>query len=397
MHAQSLLQLWRQDTPGTATVTHLNNAGAGLMPEPVLAAIQLHLELESAAGGYEAAAIKAKEVEQVYGSLARLISASPRNIAVVENATVAFWQALAAFDLAPGDRIVTTLNDYASHQITYLALKQRRGIDVAWAKELPEGGADPDDFRKLLRHPRSRLATICWIPTSSGLIQDVKTLVALANEAGVPSIVDACQAVGQVPIDCSDLNCDFLGGTGRKFLRGPRGIGFLYVSDRVLEAGRYPINIDGRGATWTDVERFTLPPTAQRFENWEFPYALVLGLGRAAEYAMAVGVEEGSNRALALGAIVRERLSSIPGLTILDRGAAKGAIATAGIAGWDANRMVDELRKRKINTSAATRSWALLDFDRKQVETALRVSPHYYNTEGEIEALVEAVTDLIPS
>jgi selenocysteine lyase/cysteine desulfurase len=388
------LALLRQDTPGTATVTHLNNAGAGLMPRPVLDAVLDHLRLEAEIGGYEAAALKAVEVERVYHNLARLLGAEPRNVAIVENATVAFWQALAAFDLEPGDRIVTTLNDYASHQLTYLALEQRRGVDTVRVHEQPQGGADPEDFRVQLRHPRARLATICWSPTSSGLIQDVESLVRLCREAGVPSLVDACQAVGQLPVNCAELRCDFLTGTGRKFLRGPRGIGFLYVSDRMLEEGRYPLTVDGRGATWQEAERFTLPPTAQRFENWEFPHALVLGLGRAAAYAMEVGIAEGSERALRLAMQVRERLSALPGVTVLDRGARLGAIVSAGIDGWDANVLVERLKERRINTSAATRAWALLDFDRKGVETALRISPNYYNTEEEVERVVEAVRDV---
>lgn len=385
----------RRDTPGTATVNHLNNAGAGLMPQPVLDAITDHLQLESRIGGYEASAKQAPAIAATYQVLAQLLGAQPRNIAIVENATVGFWQAFASFDLEPGDRIVTTFNDYASHQITYIALKERRGIEVVRVRESASGGADLEDFRLQVRHPRVRLATICWSPTNSGLIQDVAALVALCREAGVPSFVDGCQAVGQLPVNCIELGCHFLAGTGRKWVRGPRGLGFLYVSDHALEEGRYPLNLDGRGATWDEADRFVLPATAQRFENWEFPHALVLGLGAAARYALEVGVEAGSRRALELAALARTRLAAIPGVTILDRGARLGAIVSAGIAGWDANVMVEKLKERAINTSAATRAWALLDMDAKGFETALRVSPHYYNTEGEIGVLGDAIQEIV--
>ena len=389
------LDRWRRDTPGTATVNHLNNAGAGLMPGVVLDRVLDHLRLESQVGGYEAAALKGVALEQVYVNLARLLGGEPRNIALVENATVAFWQALAAFDLEPGDRIVTTLNEYASHWISFLALKERRGVAVVSVRESVSGGADLEDWRTQLAHPRTRLATVCWSPTNSGLIQDAAALVAMARGAGVPVLVDGCQAVGQFPVDCSELDCDFLTGTGRKFLRGPRGLGFLYVSDRVLEEGRFPINLDGRGATWQEADRFILASSAQRFENWEFPFALVLGLGEAAAYALDVRVDEGSRRAFKLATLARERLSALPGVTLLDRGATLGAIVSAGIAGWDANVVVDELKRRGINTSAATRPWALLDMDVKKVETALRVSPHYYNTEEEVDALVETLGEIV--
>ncbi len=313
------LTQWRADTPATATICHLNNAGAGLMPAPVLQAITDHLALEARVGGYEAAEGRAEALERAYASLGRLLGADPRHLAVVENATVGFWQALDAFDLQPGDRILTTVNEYASYRITWLALARRIGVEVVTARELPEGGADPNDWRRQLAHPLTRFATICWSPTNSGILQDVPRLVALAREAGVPSHVDACQAVGQVAIDCAALGCDFLSGTGRKFLRGPRGIGFLYVSGEVLGAGRYPRHLDGRGATWTEAQEFTLDPTARRFENWEFPYALVLGLGAAADYALGVGMEKASGRARRLAAEARRRLAEIPGISVMDR------------------------------------------------------------------------------
>jgi selenocysteine lyase/cysteine desulfurase len=389
------LEQWRRETPGTTTRKHLNNAGAGLMPQVVLDAAVGYLNREALTGGYELAALEADTIAGTYQSLSLLIGSQARNIAIVENATVAFWQALAAFDFAPGDRIVTTRHDYASHQITYLTLKERRGVDTVVVREAPAGGADLDDFKRHLSHARSRLATICWSPTNSGILQDVPALVALCREAGVPSLVDGCQAVGQFPVDCNAIGCDFLTGTARKFLRGPRGLGFLHVSDRMLEQGKYPINLDGRGATWEEANRFTVSPTARRFENWEFSDALVVAMGAAAAYAMKVGVAVASERAFALAARARARLATIPGVTILDRGQRLGAIVSARIDNWDANDVVHELRVRHINTSAAERAWALLDMDAKASKTALRVSPHYYNTESEIDDLELALREII--
>jgi selenocysteine lyase/cysteine desulfurase len=386
---------WRHDTPGTGKVIHFNNAGAGLMAGPVLDTITAHLRLESEIGGYEAAAAKAPQIEAVYRSLARLLGARPHNVAIVENATVGFSQALSAFDLQPGDRIVTTQNDYASHQLSYLALKARRGVEVAWASDAAEGGVDPDAFRRELAHPRTRLATLCWSPNNSGLLQDVASLSALCRQAGVPSLVDACQAVGQLPIDFERIGCDFLTGSARKFLRGPRGIGFLIVSDRMLRAGRHPLHIDGRGATWQQAEQFVLADSAQRFENWEFPYALVLGMGRAAEYARQVGVDVASRRAFALAVRLRERLRAAPELRILDRGPALGAIVSVAIAGHDAQQVVTQLRAQGINGSASQRSWSLRDMDSKGVESTLRLSPHYYNTEDEVDAVAAALAALL--
>ena len=385
---------WRQDTPGCANRVHLNNAGAGLMPRPVLDAMTAHLEREANMGGYESADAAAAAVNDAYSAVARLLAAQPRNIAVVENSTVAFFQALSAFDFRPGDVIVTTRNDYISNQLAYLSMARRRGVEIRRAAELPGGGADPQSVRELLRDPRVRLLAVTWVPTNSGLIQPVESIGEAAEAAGVPYLIDACQAVGEIPIDVSRLRCDFLSATGRKFLRGPRGIGFLYVSDRALERGDYPLHIDMRGAHWKTADAFELAPDARRFENWEFALALVLGLGEAARYAARVGVERGGRRAREHAALLRSKLAALPGFRVLDRGTELAAIVTVEVPGWESPALVEYLRSRKINTSATLREFAVIDMDEKRAATALRISPHYYNTSAELGALLEALQSL---
>jgi selenocysteine lyase/cysteine desulfurase len=302
---------------------------------------------------------------------------------------VAFFQALSAFDFKPGDVIVTTRNDYISNQLAYLSLAQRHGVKVRRAADLPDGGTDPQSVRELLRDSRVRLLAATWVPTNSGLMQPVEALGEIAEAAGVPYLVDGCQAVGQIPVDVAKLRCDFFSGTARKFLRGPRGIGFLYVSDRALQRGDFPLYIDMRGADWVSPDSFAPAPDARRFENWEFAYSLVLGLGEAARYAVGVGVERGGRRARELAATLRSRLSEIGGIRVLDRGSELAAIVTIQVAAWDATELSKLLRTRGINSSASLRAYAVIDMDEKRVASALRLSPHYYNTEHEIERVVE--------
>jgi selenocysteine lyase/cysteine desulfurase len=388
------LRQWRQETPGCASRVHLNNAGAGLMPQCVLHAMTSHLEREALFGGYESADEAQAEGDRTYADLASLLGARPANIAIVENATVAFYQALAAFDFNPGDVIVTTRNDYVSNQLAYLSLAKRRGVEVKRAAELATGGVDPQSVRELLRNPRVRLLAVTWVPTNSGLIQPVEALGEIAEEAGVPYLVDACQAVGEIPVDTARLRCDFLSATGRKFLRGPRGIGFLYVADRALERGDFPLFIDMRGADWKSADSFEPKADARRFENWEFAFSLVLGLGQAARYAQGVGVEAGGARARALAAQLRSRLSALAGMRVLDRGAELAAIVTVEVAGREPEELVALLRQEGINTSASLRAYAVIDMDEKKATGALRISPHYYNTEEETERVVDALRPL---
>ena len=385
------IEQWRADTPATQHLVHLNNAGASLMPRVVVDAIVDHLRLEAEIGGYEAADLRQSAIDDLYGALAALLGSRARNVAIVENATVGFAQALSAFDFAAGDRIVTTRNDYISNQLAFFALRERAGVEVVRAADLPEGGADAEDFARQLRDPRVKVATVSWMPTNSGLIQDVPAIAAACAAVGVPLIVDACQVVGQMPIDAPALGCHFLCGTARKFLRGPRGLGFLFVSDAALAAGLYPRALDMQGARWTGPEQFELVDSAQRFENWEFSHALVLGLGAAVRYALAVGLETIQSRCHELAAYTRTKLSAIDGVTILDRGARRGAIVTAALRDRDPREVVRALRQRGINTTATLREWARLDMEAKGVDAALRVSPHYYNTVEEIDRLAEAL------
>jgi selenocysteine lyase/cysteine desulfurase len=384
---------WRAETPGCEGRVHLNNAGAALAPTGVLEAVRGHLAREAEIGGYEAAEEAADRVAGVYEAVAGLIGAPARNVAVVENATAGVALALSSFDLRPGDRIVTSRSDYPSNQIMYMSLGQRFGVETVTAADLPEGGVDPESVRALVRDPRCRLVALTWVPTNSGLVQAAAEVGEVCAAAGVPFLVDACQSVGQMAIDVGRLQCDFLAASARKFMRGPRGIGFLYVSDSALERGSHPLFTDMRGATWTGPGQFRLVPGARRFENWEFPYALVLGMGAAARYSAAVGAA-GMARAWRLAAEVRARLASLPWARVLDRGSERCAIVSVEIRGWDAGALKLRLRERGINTSAANREHGVLDMDAKHATTTLRVSPHYYNTERELDTLLEALSEL---
>jgi selenocysteine lyase/cysteine desulfurase len=388
---------WRADTPGCARVIHLNNAGAALVPRQVRHAVRAHLDLEDQIGGYEAAEAEVPSLRATYQAVGRLLGAGPQNVALVQNSTVAFTQAISAFDLGPGDVILTTRSDYASNQITYLSLARRRGVQVVRAPDAPEGGVDPEEVRRLVARRRPTLVALTWIPTNSGLVQPAEAVGQICRDAEVPYLIDGCQAVGQMPIDVRRLHCDFFAAACRKFLRGPRGLGFLYVSDRMLTSGAHPLLVDMHGATWTEADAFDLTPDARRFETWEFAYALVLGLGAAARYALDVGLDTARDRARELAAYVRYRLEMVPGVRVLDRGPELCAIATASIAGRDSKDIKLALRARGINTSSPHREDAVIDMDEKRENSALRISPHYYNTREEIDTAVGALEEIVSS
>jgi selenocysteine lyase/cysteine desulfurase len=374
------------------SVIHFNNAGAGLMPEPVVDAMTSYLRAEAELGGYETAAAHRSEIEDFYAAAAQLLGCAPRNIAFATSATDAYARALSAIPFERGDVIVTTRNDYISNQIAFLSMRKRLGVDVVHAPDVEEGGVDVDAMARLMRERRPRLVAVTHVPTNSGLVQPVAAVGAHCRELDVLYLVDACQSAGQLPLDVDQLGCDFLSATSRKFLRGPRGGGLLYVSDRALAAGYEPLFLDMRGARWTGFEEYEPVETARRFEDWEFSYATVVGAATAIRYALAVGLDAIAERATVLGASLRESLGAVDGVRLLDRGRELCAIVTIDVP--DADKLHDDLERRGINSSVSELQHARYDFADKGVDAALRLSPHYYNTAAEIDEVVAAIAEL---
>ncbi|MDT8368922.1 MAG: aminotransferase class V-fold PLP-dependent enzyme [Longimicrobiales bacterium] len=385
----------RAETPATARVAHLNNAGASLQPAPVVERVIEHLRLEEALGGYEAADAAAEAIDAARGAVADLLETRPDQVALVEHATQGFVAALSSIPLRRGDLLLTTRHDYSSNQIQYLTLAERLGIEVVRAPDAPEGGADVEAMREIIHRRRPRVVAMTHIPTNSGLVQDVTAVGAACRERDTLFLVDACQSVGQMPVSPEAIGADFLSATGRKYLRGPRGTGLLWVSRRALDAGLTPLFPDLRGTDWIADDLTQPAPDATRFETWEFSWALVLGLGEAARYARAVGLEAIHERVVALAERLRDAAREIPGVRLLDRGARLCGIVTLAHETVSAERLRDGLRAEGVHTSWLTREGALLDFEEKGVETALRLSPHYYNTEEEVDRSMDLLAHLV--
>ena len=379
----------RADTPGVAHCVHLNNAGSGLMPQPVIDAVKDHIDLEARLGGYEARAKENERIEAAYTSVARLIGADKAEIAFVENATVAWQHAFFSQDLKEGDRILTAEAEYAANYIAYLQMQKRTGcvIDVIPSDET--GATDPEALEKMI-DGRVKLIAITWIPTNGGLMNTAAEIGRIAKAHGIPYLLDACQAVGQMPVDVGELGCDYLAATARKFLRGPRGTGFLYVRAEILERLE-PYMLDMFGAEWTAPGEYEMRPDARRFETWESSLALHLGMGAAADYALDVGLEAIRERAFRLGAALRDGLKESQGISVHDIGAEKCAIVSFSHDSVDADSINSLLRNEHINVSVSGPSSTLLDANARGLPDLVRASPHYYNSEEDIETFLGAL------
>jgi cysteine desulfurase / selenocysteine lyase len=379
----------RAETPGCDTVVHLNNAGASLMPEVVLRTVIEHLELEARIGGYEAAAREHDRVEAVYDSVARLLGCARDEVAIVENATRAWDMAFYSVGFRPGDRILTCGAEYASNYIALLQVARRTGAVVEVVPDDESGQISLDALEAALARG-ARLVSLVHVPSQGGLVQPAAAVGRLCREAGVPLLLDACQSVGQLPTDVRDLGCDMLSATGRKFLRGPRGTGFLYVRRGLIEQLEPPF-LDLHAAEWTGRESYVIRPDARRFENWETSHATKLGLGAAVDYALAWGLEPIAERVQGLAASLRSLLQALPGVEVRDRGVERCGIVTFTVDGVDAPDVVAALAAAGINVSLTPAAYSRLDLGSRGLDAVVRSSVHYYNTEEELALLVGVV------
>jgi len=373
----------RAETPGCGTVLHFNNAGASLQPRPVLEAVVGHLELEAAIGGYEAADRRRDSALHTYGAVARLLNCDRDEIAVVENATRAWDMAFYALPLGPGDRILTSTAEYASNYIAFLQVARRTGATVEPVPDDEHGQLSVHALRERV-DGRVKLIAVTHVPTNGGLVNPASAIGAVAGEAGIPFLLDACQSAGQIPLDVRALGCDMLSATGRKYLRGPRGTGFLYVRRELLERLEPPF-LDLHAATWIAPDRYEVRPDARRFENWEGYVAGKIGLGVAVDYALGWGIAAIRDRVVALAERLRAELARISRVTVRDLGRERCGIVSFTVEGREPREIRDRLATRGINVSVSVRKDTLLDMRARGLEGVVRASVHYYNTEDEVE------------
>lgn len=385
----------RRDTPACKNIIHFNNAGASLMPQAVLDAVVNHLQLEADIGGYEARELERASIENVYDAAARLINCAPGEIAVVENATRGWDMAFYSLQFARGDRILTSKAEYISNYIAYLQVARRTGARIEVIPNDSHGQISVAALREMLDE-RVKLISISHVPTHGGLVNPAAQIGQIARETGVLYLLDACQSVGQMPIDVARIGCDILTTTARKFLRGPRGIGFLYMRRELLERLEPPF-LDMHAARWISKDSYEVVPDARRFENWEQYYAGKIGLGVAIEYALAWGIDVIWDRVRLLADKLRTSLMALDLVSIHDQGAERCGIVTFKVDAVHSETIRRRLAVSGINVSVSLEEYSRLDLAERGIKDLVRASVHYYNTEGEIERFCECLLSVIRS
>ncbi len=387
----------RAATPGCEEVVHLNNAGAALPTAATVQAEVDHLWLEARRGGYEAAAMVADRVTATRAAAARLVGAAEDEVVLAGSDTQGFARALWGFVLgggvAPGDRILTDRLAYDSHYMALLQVAGHVGAAVEVVRSETGGDVDLEALDAALSAGPVALCTATHVGTHRGLVNPVEEMGAACRAAGVPFFLDACQSVGQLAVDVDAVGCDVLTTTGRKWLRGPRGTGFLYVR-QAMAARLQPPGAGGDGAVWLDADRFEFRAGAARFAEFEVPVAAQVGLGVALDHVLELGVDAISVRVGELAARLRRTLGEVDGVSVHESGRRLSGIVAFTVEGTEPAGVKAEAAQRHVNVSVSEAPAARLDMATPRPAATVRASPHYYNTDAELDALVEVARDL---
>lgn len=386
------VQAARDLTPGSTQVLHFNSCGSSLMPARVLNAVKDHLDLEARMGGYEAAAQAMPLWERAYDAIATMLNCDRNEVAITDNASRAWELAFHAIPFKPGDRILTAHAEYVSNWLAFLLVKQRTGCTVELVPDDEHGQIDLEALRNMM-DDSVKLVALTHVPSSNGLINPAEEVGGIVRGSKALYMLDACQSVGQMPLDVQAIGCDILSATGRKFLRGPRGTGFLYVRQEALSQLE-PVFIEHTSAIWNSRDSFSWRNDARRFETWEKSYANVIGLAAAVDHALHWGLDNIAERVQLLAAKLRSALQEIPGVNTHDLGLRKSGIVTFTVEGMEASLVMKELSKQNMNVSMGRKENARLDLEHRGLNTVVRASTHYFNTEEEIDRFVTAVRTL---
>ena len=379
------VQQLRAETKGTAQKIHFNNAGASLPPDVVVETVINYLNEEAVCGGYETEYKYKEELEDTYTQIARLINADKGEIAITENASMAWHLAFNGIDFKKGDVVITSEMEYVTNLIGFLNAQKTHGIEFKVIPNDEQGNFSLPALEDAIS-PQTKLIAITQIPSTAGAMIPVVEIGKIARRHNILYLVDACQSAGQVPVDVKEIDCDMLSVTGRKYLRAPRGTGFLYVRKEVQDKLKL-IFMDGFSAPLVSQSDYKVRNDARRFELYEKNRALTLGLGKAIEYALNIGVERIWQRIQYLAGLLRRELEDIDGITVHDSGDQKCGIVTFSVNGMDSVLVKNELAENQINVSVGKAISTLIYMNKNQLSSIVRASVHYYNTEEEIKEM----------
>ena len=375
----------------------LNSAGSSLPDPSVRDVVQEQLRIEFTKGGYAAANEAEPDIERFYNSAAALIGGSAEGIAYVDSGTRA-WNSImyAVPGLGPGKQIITARSEFGSNLVSLAHLASLTGASVDLVEVDANGRIQLEHLLSMVSE-RTALVALSMVNAHAGTVNDLAGVGQALKEIApdVTFVVDGCQAAGQIPIDVTALGASALTVTGRKWLRGPRGSGFLYVDPQELHRFR-PTAFDQTIAGLQTPGTFphtdlSIRDDARRFEMWERSHATMLGLGQAIDVTMALGVDAIQERIAALASALRIGIASIPGLDVLESADERSGIVGVSRSSGSVWEIVSALKETGFEVGAMPRWEAPPAFGGRTDKSVLRLSPHIFNTSEEIQQALDAL------
>lgn len=382
----------RAETPGCENQVFLDSAGSSLPPKVVLDATIDHLRREAEIGGYRAANERIDDLHGVKTAIAELLNADPGAIALSDSASRSWSDFFYSIPLSPGDRILISGADYGSNAIAALQRARQSGATVEAIPSDSSGQLDLDALEAMIDE-RVKLVSLVHVPTNGGLVNPVAAAARIVHRVGALALLDACQSAGQLPLDVAELEVDALSATGRKWLRGPRGTGFLYVRPE-LALSLEPTRLDLHSAEWTAPDDYVLSPDASRFEFWECNVAARLGLGAAVRYLLDLGPAQVYAAVAERAEYLRKALQELPGVDVRDRGTQHAGIVSFTVDGLEPLRVKERLAAEAITVTASFRGSTLLDMSARELNSVVRASPHCFVSFEDLDRFVGAVRTL---
>ncbi|MFG6083164.1 aminotransferase class V-fold PLP-dependent enzyme [Paracoccus litorisediminis] len=391
MSAQLDVAQLRAGTPGCNHVIHFNQAGAGLPPAEVADAMRSRIELEARHGPMETASSGEEIKAQARELAAGLIGCKPAELAFMSSTGTAWGMPVASLpEFRAADRILVSQQEWGGNLATLRYKAARAGATVEPMPTRQDGVTDLDALRTMI-DKHVRLICLTWLPCNGGLIDDAEGIGRIAQQHDIPYIVDAAQAVGQIPVDVRQIGCDVLVSTARKHLRGPRGTALLYVREAFLDRLSPPW---GDHVSMPYLDEMPQPRTdARRFESSEMSAVLMAGLQAALTLATRIGIDEIQARVSNMSAFLRQRLEEIPGVTVLDRGTRLSGLVAFNLDNMVAGAVQSRLRERGIAIGSNGMAYTPLDMNLRGLDQVARATVSYLTTEAEIDALCAAVRD----
>lgn len=372
------------------TFINFNNAGSSKNSNKVIKTIIAYLEEEQKLGGYLAAKLNRPKILNFYRVFSKLIKCKKSEISFLPSSTYGWNFFLNSISFKKNDNVIIFENEYGNN---FISLLKKKNLKIKVSKLSHDGQVCFESLKENIDR-NTKLVSVCHISSQCGNLIDVQKVGKIVKEINRNTLflVDACQSIGQIDINVRKINCDVMIGSGRKYLRGPRGTGFIFIKDD-LKKNLSPIISDSFSCKIVNMKKIIYKKNY--FETFEYSPALLLGLTEAIENIHSIGIKKIQKKIKKLSLYFRLKVRKLNGVIIFENECLISGINTIIINGFSTKEVLDYLLKKKILCSISDNKTSYHFFKTRKRKSLLRLSFHYYNDFKEIDFLIKTIEELV--